>query len=528
MGPSVTALHEEYLSTSPLTSQYSINGFGGGICSTPVGFSPWPTSGDLLKTFTINNPSGIILRDNRNIKDTLYRTIGSITPEISETISYSTGATLEYNGTAAITTESMEFPTTNGPTNLNINNPGSVTLHESRSLNGQLIFSVDNGLLNTTSCNETTSGTAIITLNDGATVSGAGNLRFVNGIIRKIGNDAFIFPIGQKQGSVLKYGPAQISTPTNITDEYSACYVGSNPGSATPSPGYDPTSKDASLTTPTDYKVSTCEYWHFNKGGSSTDVSLTLSWAYGRSCKFNTAAGLVITNWLTSTTPDQWTNRYNDGNNTPGPGPTQTFGWVTSLNPITNYGTFTLAHPNMATFTLNESAITLRATRINHTDQLEWILSRACINASISIEKSADGFSFSNILQFPVKDLESCQTNMQYAHNGNQSAGSSYYRLKAILNNGNTVYSNTVRLNSRLTNLQIFPNPSANQIKLTGASQRIKELTICNQLGQVIYSDKNIQANPYTVSVAPWRSGIYYLRLIYDNGESENHKIIRQ
>jgi len=117
---------------------------------------------------------------------------------------------------------------------------------------------------------------------------------------------------------------------------------------------------------------------------------------------------------------------------------------------------------------------------------------------------------------------------MQYAHHGNQPAAASFYRLKAILTNGQTFYSNTVRLDSRLTSLQISPNPSAGQIRLTWANQRMKELTICNQLGQVIYSDKNIQTNPYSLSLASWRSGIYYLRMVYDNGETENHKIIRQ
>jgi len=534
----VTGLHEKYLGT---VQQNTINGTGG-VCpvTTIAGFSPWPTSGNLLKTFTINNPAGVLLRDNRNIKDTLYRTIGSITadPDATvEVISYSPGATLEYNGNAIITTEDMEFPTTAGPTNLNINNPGSVTLHASRSLNGILIFSKDNGLLNTTACknNETTTGTAILTLNSTASVTGASDQRFVNGVISKIGNTAFEFPIGEKQGSVLKYGPARITAPSNITDQYTACYVGSNPGSANnPSPGYDPTSRDNTLDNPpVDYKVSTCEYWHVNSSSASTNVLLSLSWAYGRSCKFSTAADLVIANWLSASS--QWTNRLNTcGTVTcPDPNPsTQRSGWVQSPVPLSqtspNIRTFTLAHPNLATATLNESAITLRAARRNHADQLDWTLTRACINATVSIERSTDAFSFNNILQFPVRDLESCQTNMQYAHHGNQPAGASFYRLKAILTNGQTIYSNTVRLDSRMTSLQIFPNPSAGQIRLTWANQRIKELTICNQLGQVIYSDKNIQTNPYPVSLTPWRSGIYYLRLIYDNGETENHKIIRQ
>ncbi len=515
-GPS--GLHEIYNGTIP---QFTVNG----SCGTfpPFGYERWPTSGTLIKTFTINNAAGVTLRDNRNIKDTLYRTNGSIIPEtVSDIISYSTGATLEYNGSAAITTESVEFPASNGPTNLNINNPGSVNLHTSRSLNGILIFRVDNGLLNTSACNEATTGSAIITLNDGASVTGEGNTRFVNGVITKIGNDAFTFPIGEKQSSTYKYAPIQIATPSNVADAYSACYKGSNPN-----PTYNTNSKDATLTTP-NYDVSTCEYWHFNKAGTSTDVKLTLSWAYGRSCAFKKTDSLVVTNWLTFTTPDQWTNLYNDGNNTSGPGPTQTFGWVTSKDPVANYGTFTLASPTMATSTLNDANIILKGIRIKNADQLNWQLSRACLNAAVYVEQSRDGFIFNKIFQFPVNDLETCQTNMQYAHSNHHSSSTSFYRLKAILTNGNIIYSNTIRLDNRSISLQIYPNPVSSQLRIASMPQQIKALNISNQLGQVIFSEKNIFGSLYMISTETWNRGIYYIRLFLDNGQIENHKIIKQ
>ncbi len=519
--PATFFINEQYIGTSG--QQTSVNGsFGAPI----AGYNRWPpaTTTNIIRTFTINNPDGVLLRDSRNIRDTLYRTVGSIIPETgSDVISYSTGATLEYNGTTAITSESSEFPSTNGPTNLNINNPGSVTLHANRSLNGLLIFSADNGLLNTSTCNATTTGTAVLTLNDNADVIGESSLRYVNGIMTKVGDEAFVFPIGQKTLTYSKYAPVQISASGNTLASYSACYIGTNPN-----PTYNTISKDASLVSPTDYKVSTCEYWNINKGAGSPDVFVTLSWAFGRSCAFSNALDLVVAHWDIDLTPDAWANRFNNGSNTPGPSsPAQTTGWVTSASTISKWGTFTLAHPNMATATLNNAdIITLRASRINLLDQLNWTLTSACINASVEVERSTDGARFYSILQFPVNDLETCRLYMQYQLSDNQS--SAYYRLKAVLPNGNIMHSNIVRVQGKNTPIQIFPNPILNQIKLSGVTKNIKEFMIYNQVGQIIYSEKNIQSQPYTIAATQWRSGIYYLRLIFDNGEIENHKIIKQ
>ena len=59
-----TALHETYNGT---VAQFTINGSCG--ASPPSGYERWPTSGSLLKTFTINNTAGVTLRGNRNIND---------------------------------------------------------------------------------------------------------------------------------------------------------------------------------------------------------------------------------------------------------------------------------------------------------------------------------------------------------------------------------------------------------------------------------------------------------------------------
>lgn len=522
--PATFFINEKYLGSSG--QQVSVNGSFG----TPrAGYARWPpaTSTNIIRTFTINNPNGVLLRDSRNIKDTLYRTNGSITRDNSdgdvETISYSTGGTLEYNGTAAITSEDMEFPSSNGPTNLNINNPGSVTLHSSRSINGILIFSIDNGLLNTSSCNATTSGSAILTLNDGATVTGEGNRRFVNGTMTKIGNDAFTFPIGQFLGTTYKYAPIKISTPSSTGDSYSACYVGANPTT----PGYTSTSKDASLTTPTNYQVSTCEYWHFNKAGSSTDVQLTLSWAYGRSCAFDDALTLVVANWLTTL----WTNRFNDNTgtspNSAGPGPSQTTGWVTSDNPITNYGTFTLAHPNMATTTLAQNRILLSGYADNRKHMLACSL-EDCRGGVVEIEYSDNGHSFTKLTRIELNEQDLQRGLLNYTRNITANTPA-FYRIKISKSVSDFYYTNTIRLTTQeaLENLSIFPNPFTNVLLLTGNLEEISSIRVLNMMGQSMLLRQSISSNRFELQTDSWAKGIYYISVFYRDGRTESLKVVK-
>ncbi len=246
----VTGINEVY---NGIIAQNTINGSN---TIPSAGYAAWPTSGSIVKNFTINNGAGLTLRDNRTINDTLYRTSGSITG--TGTVAYTSGASLVYNGSSAMTTADKEFPTTNGPLNLVINNASNITLHINRTISGNLNFL--NGKLITDACAAATSSVnSSLTLADNATVTGANSFRFVDGILKKTGDDAFTFPVGS--GS--KYAPVGIAAPTVNTDRFAACYIGSNPNSI-----YSITSKAGSLN-----NVRKTEYWHINRENGSSNTS---------------------------------------------------------------------------------------------------------------------------------------------------------------------------------------------------------------------------------------------------------------
>ncbi|MBL7779084.1 MAG: T9SS type A sorting domain-containing protein [Chitinophagales bacterium] len=123
---------------------------------------------------------------------------------LANAITYSgASSTLTYEGVAAQTTTSNEFPAASGPAALVINNANGVTLHAPRSLSWQITLT--NGLLNTTTANVLT----LLNTSTPAVVGGA-DTSFVNGpLIRAINsNKTYDFPVGE--GAV--YAPFDLNT----------------------------------------------------------------------------------------------------------------------------------------------------------------------------------------------------------------------------------------------------------------------------------------------------------------------------
>jgi hypothetical protein len=69
-----TGLSEIYNGTTP---QFTIDGSCG--ASAPAGYSRWPSSGNLLKSLTINNSTGVTLRSQKSVGENLFLQSGLLT-----------------------------------------------------------------------------------------------------------------------------------------------------------------------------------------------------------------------------------------------------------------------------------------------------------------------------------------------------------------------------------------------------------------------------------------------------------------
>jgi len=132
------------------------------------------------------------------------------------------------------------------------------------------------GKVNTTLVN-------ILEVLDNATAIGANELSFVNGPLRKIGNDAFIFPIGKN----VSIGQFEISAPQSLTSQFVAEYFDQAFVNTT------------SVLTPLS-AVSTVGYWNLTKSNATDQVQFALHWDDATQNGISDCAALSVAHWNTT------------------------------------------------------------------------------------------------------------------------------------------------------------------------------------------------------------------------------------
>ncbi|MEO5946513.1 MAG: T9SS type A sorting domain-containing protein, partial [Chitinophagaceae bacterium] len=167
------------------------------------------------------------------------------------------------------------------------------------------------------------------------------------------------------------------------------------------------------------------------------------------------------------------------------------------------------------------------AVIFNHSVNLDWSVLCRQEADRFTIERSSDGTKFTDVHTITgrliINETES------YSAIDNVSAISSsviYYRLRTLLKNGRTSYSNilTVR-KDYLTNqvIQIFPNPVKDHLQFSLVSDKngMATILIIDASGKSIrkYKEKILKGNnTYSWNdMSGLSTGIYYLKI--DTGE---------
>lgn len=139
------------------------------------------------------------------------------------------------------------------------------------------ILTLTKGHIKTTSSN-------YIELSDNATITGGGDSAYVHGPMRKTGNDAFTFPLGDTTLVDTAYHPLAITAPSSTSDQFEAAYY-ANASSHAGGPLED-----------TLESVSDCEYWTCEQKIGSSSVAITLSWNKN-SCLTTGTEEMTIAKW---------------------------------------------------------------------------------------------------------------------------------------------------------------------------------------------------------------------------------------
>ena len=499
-------------STCNLTGNFNFNGYGswqgiftvnsGGTlnCGTysVIGYSV-TTSAD-NNSFVLNSGGNLITAHPAGIASS--GTTGAIQ---TLNTSFSSGANYTYDGTAPqITGIFTTTPTAYTVNNLTINNAAGVTLSQAESVNG--ILTLTNGLLTTTSTN-------LITVNNTATVTGASNASFVNGPIKKIGNQAFIFPVGV---SGTGYVPIAISAPASATAAFQAQYIRTAAGATALGP----------ITAFGLNHVSGCDYWILNQVTGSSTINVTGYW------NANSPCGGAYVNSLPSLALAHFNGTsWNTWGNTGGVTGNASAGTVT-WNSVSTFSPFSLASTDI----LNPLPLLLTDLKAralpNGTVGLSWkTMDESNVN-HITIQHSPDGtnwqdagsvpaqgsfslensYSFTDLTPFPVTDL---------------------YRLQVVDNDGNLSYSGilVVNLAGAKSAVLVFPNPATDQvtIRYSGISG-MTTLQLLNIEGKVLLQKKlgSSEAGSVSLPISMYPPGNYLVQVLTEGRVIHTEKLVIQ
>lgn len=279
---------------------------------------------------------------------------------------------------------------------LTVNNTNGVSLIGTGyfAINKTLTFTV--GLLNT--------GTNEVIINDNANVTGANTSNYINGNCRKVGNDAFVFPIG-KSG---KYAPIGISAPGNITDNFTAVYYKDNPN-----PLYSVNLLGAGIN-----NVSVKEYWTLDRTNGSSNVNVTLNW--DNSSGVSLVNDIRVARWDGS----KWTDAGSTattGNSTLG---SVTSGVVSTFSPFT-LGSATVNNP------LPVELMSFSAECDNDKVAVKWSTVTETNCDYFIVDKMYEGEKFSQIAKIRGSGNSNQIINYQIEDNSTKNQVT-YYRLTQV------------------------------------------------------------------------------------------------
>ena len=374
-------------------------------------------------------------------------------------------------------------------------NKASESVHLNNVLRIDSLLTFTNGFITT---DHSDINTEYVEFQNNAMYINASDSSHIDGVIRKVGNDAFIFPTGNS--NMLR--TISISAPSNVSDHFTAYYTENNPDSL-----YSRSSLDIGID-----HISACEYWILNRSGGSSNVEVSLSWD-SNSCGVDNLCDLLISRWDGA----QWTSEGNGGTTGSTAKGTLVSGTdCTTPSSVTNFSPFTLAS-NSSNNLLPIILISFEVKACEKSVCLSWQTETEINNDYFTVEKSKDGFSWEVVVVLDGAGNSSSTLRYETVDES-PYFGVSYYRLKQTDYNGDFEYSDIRSVNFKNSNNQeyiIYPNPSSAIITISGLITEKDNIRYYNLLGQEVsaliktisMSDSSLQ-----LDISRLQNGVYFIR----------------
>ena len=188
-------------------------------------------------------------------------------------------------------------------------------------------------------------------------------------------------------------------------------------------------------------------------------------------------------------------------------------------------GNFDYKNPNRldhCAVILNARVAFFEGKQIGDQVELNWQVDARDLS-EVSIERKSTTNNFQ-----PLASFVALESN-QYYLDPFPLEGKNIYRLKLQDIQGGISYSDLVEVwlgNQELSKL--FPNPSQNQLFLEFASPAYRKISLLNALGQEILATQVTTESHASLSLRPIPEGVYWVRIIHENGRQELQKIVKR
>ncbi len=371
---------------------------------------------------------------------------------------------------------------------------GELTLHTNVEVQTNLTFGT--GIINTMN--------GLLVLYDNSTVQSASDQSHVCGPIEKIGNDAFVFPIGDSG----VYMPVGISAPSKNWHRFRARYIQSDPWAS-----YSGNLKDSTLD-----HISSCEYWMVDRITGNSNVTVRLNWknhSPGKSCSgVNSLQTLRVARWNGA----RWKDHGNGGATG-----SSAAGSVVTSSAVTSFSPFTLASADVFN-PLPIELLDFRAERDQDQVDIYWSTASEINNEYFIVERSTDGRNFKEIIR--QDGAGNSQVTLNYSDvDLSPETGINYYRLKQVDYNGSYSYSAIIPVKfSTIGEIKVYPtlaNPG-DMINIEGST--ISGYEFIDPTGKLIARGKILHN---TIAIPVFASnGMYILKLQDDTGHVTTTRVV--
>lgn len=417
-----------------------------------------------VRTLTLNGGTFDTRTHNLTINNTLYLNGGDIT-------------------------NSQAFNTGNiYVDDIELNASGVVSLNSIGTLN----IYVYNSMTFSSGILETNNDDYII-FEDNATASGFSDQSHVNGPVRKRGNDAFVYPIGN--GSFL--APLGISDFSNssTTQHHTAEYSYTAPAGSLNGGG----------------ALSQRETWSLQRSQVNRTTRITLFFnQHQRSGEITDSTDLVVAvNDGTTWNPINVTLSGNSS-----------VGSITTTTRVSGViQGLTIGSP-LGLNPLPVELVSLNAKPELNNIRIDWTTANEINNDFFTVEKSIDGKVWFEIGTVKAAANSEVINNYQLIDN-NPYSGTQYYRVKQSDFNGQSKYFDVVKVDfkTNVSSIKLYPNPTVNNINVNlNVDENVDaNINVIDAMGKTVIEMKGLNGTEFSVDLSSISTGVYFIEIVYEN-----------